>query len=124
MTAGTVKKSPVIVVKKKRQIMSVTENVPATPDREKTVPVVNDAAGLKPQPHPSGLTAKRRPATAAAPPCHAKCAISALRKRTTFTGNPSGHDAERQTNQQGGPYETHHHLLHVYLPGRLRHSQS
>ncbi|EBW3153383.1 hypothetical protein DPB66_18320, partial [Salmonella enterica subsp. enterica serovar Java] len=60
MTAGTVKKSPVIVVKKKRQITSVTENVPATPDSEKTVQTVNDAAGLKPQPHPSGLTKKQR----------------------------------------------------------------
>lgn len=34
MTAGAVKKSPVIVVKKKRQIAPVTENVPAAPDRE------------------------------------------------------------------------------------------
>ncbi|HHR8284244.1 TPA: ProQ/FINO family protein [Salmonella enterica subsp. enterica serovar Muenchen] len=62
MTAGAAKKSPVIVVKKKRQITltPVTENVPATPDSEKTVQAANDAAGLKPQPHPSGLTKKQR----------------------------------------------------------------
>ncbi|HGP2816109.1 TPA: ProQ/FINO family protein [Salmonella enterica] len=62
MTAGAVKKSPVIVVKKKRQmtLTPVTENVPATPDCEKTVQTANDAAGLKPQPHPSGLTKKQR----------------------------------------------------------------
>ncbi|HFW0075367.1 TPA: ProQ/FINO family protein, partial [Salmonella enterica subsp. enterica serovar Saintpaul] len=60
--AESVKKSPIIVVKKKRQmtLTPVTENVPATPDSEKTGQTVNDAAGLKPQPHPSGLTKKQR----------------------------------------------------------------
>ncbi|EAO8183348.1 hypothetical protein AHV57_21950 [Salmonella enterica] len=35
MTAGAVKKSPVIVVKKKRQIAPVTENVPAPAAQER-----------------------------------------------------------------------------------------
>lgn len=49
MTAGTVKQSPVIVVKKKRQIAPVTENVPATPYRENSPSAARSflSSGLK-----------------------------------------------------------------------------
>lgn len=64
MTAGTVKKSPVIVVKKKRQIAPVTENVPApaAQEREDLPPVASESPVVSPQPqtHPSGLTKKQR----------------------------------------------------------------
>ncbi|ECC1750795.1 hypothetical protein FNI40_26295 [Salmonella enterica subsp. diarizonae] len=62
MTAGTVKQSPVIVVKKKRQIAPVTENVPAAPDRENTPSAAGKSPVVSPQPqtHPSGLTKKQR----------------------------------------------------------------
>lgn len=62
MTAGTVKKTPVIVVKKKRQIAPVTENVPAAPDRENSPSVASESPVVSPQPqaHPSGLTKKQR----------------------------------------------------------------
>ncbi|EBZ9911648.1 hypothetical protein EIE01_23115 [Salmonella enterica subsp. enterica serovar Mikawasima] len=65
MTAGTVKKSPVIVVKKKRQIAPVTENVPAAPDREgeKIPSAVSESPVVvspQPQTHPSGLSKKQR----------------------------------------------------------------
>ncbi|EHX7012409.1 hypothetical protein K2A10_004648 [Salmonella enterica subsp. enterica serovar Concord] len=67
MTAGTVKKSPVIVVKKKRQftLSPVTENrpVPAAPDREDTPSSVSESPAVvstQPQTHPSGLTKKQR----------------------------------------------------------------
>lgn len=62
MTAGTVKQSPVIVVKKKRQIVPVTENVPAAPDRENSPSVASQSPVVSPQPqtHPSGLTKKQR----------------------------------------------------------------
>ncbi|HAF6279777.1 TPA: hypothetical protein G9F26_003972 [Salmonella enterica] len=60
MTTGTVKKSPVIMVKKKRQftLSPVTENrpAPAAPDREDIPSVVS----TQPQTHPSGLTKKQR----------------------------------------------------------------
>ncbi|EGJ3414568.1 hypothetical protein IHC78_001417 [Salmonella enterica subsp. houtenae] len=69
MTAGTVKKSPVIVVKKKRQFTlsptSVTENVaaPPAPDAEKiTAPVTEpptEGAEQLPSP-PSGMSKKQR----------------------------------------------------------------
>lgn len=62
MTAATVKKTPVIVVKKKRQIAPATENVPATPDRENSPSVAGESPVVSPQPqtHPSGLTKKQR----------------------------------------------------------------
>lgn len=66
MTTDTVKKSPVIVVKKKRQftLSPVTENrpVPAAPDREDLPPVASGSPVVSPQPqtHPSGLTKKQR----------------------------------------------------------------
>ncbi|EBG1931020.1 hypothetical protein FH551_26215 [Salmonella enterica] len=64
MTAGTVKKSPVIVVKKKRQIAPVTENVPApaAQEREDLPPVASESpvVSTQPQTHPSGLTKKQR----------------------------------------------------------------
>lgn len=64
MTAGTVKKSPVIVVKKKRQftLSPVTENIPAAPDRGKIPSSVSESPAVSPQPqtHPSGLTKKQR----------------------------------------------------------------
>ncbi|HFE7524086.1 TPA: ProQ/FINO family protein [Salmonella enterica subsp. enterica serovar Newport] len=64
MTAGTVKKSPVIVVKKKRQftLSPVTENIPAAPDRGKIPSSVSEspAVSQQPQTHPSGLTKKQR----------------------------------------------------------------
>lgn len=62
MTAGTVKKSPVIVVKKKRQTAPVTENVPAAPDRENSPSAASESPVVSPQPqtHPSGLTKKQR----------------------------------------------------------------
>ncbi|MDJ6543603.1 hypothetical protein LEC33_28805, partial [Salmonella enterica] len=66
MTAGTVKKSPAIVVKKKRQftLSPVTKNrpVPAAPDREKTPSAVSESpvVSTQPQTHPSGLTKKQR----------------------------------------------------------------
>ncbi|HCL5312766.1 TPA: hypothetical protein N2G38_005165 [Salmonella enterica] len=66
MTAGTVKKSPVIVVKKKRQftLSPVTENrpAPAAPDREKTPSAASESpvVSTQPQIHPSGLTKKQR----------------------------------------------------------------
>lgn len=69
MTAGTVKKSPVIVVKKKRQFTlspaPVTENVAATPasDAEKiTAPVTESPAeGAEQLPSPpSGMSKKQR----------------------------------------------------------------
>lgn len=62
MTAGTVKQSPVIVVKKKRQIVPVTENVPAAPDRENSPSAAGESPVVSPQPqtHPSGLTKKQR----------------------------------------------------------------
>ncbi|EDM1757743.1 hypothetical protein AH553_21695 [Salmonella enterica subsp. diarizonae] len=62
MPAGTVKKSPVIMVKKKRQITPVTENVPATPDRKKSPSAASKSPVVSPQPqtHPSGLTKKQR----------------------------------------------------------------
>ncbi|HAG0930793.1 TPA: hypothetical protein G8S40_004889 [Salmonella enterica] len=66
MTAGTVKKSPVIVVKKKRQftLSPVTENrpVPAAPDREDIPSAVSESpvVSTQPQTHPSGLTKKQR----------------------------------------------------------------
>lgn len=53
------------------------------------------------------LTAKHRPETVAAPPCHAKCATAVLRKKAIFTGNLPVHgvedDAERQINSRGLP---------------------
>lgn len=66
MTAGTVKKSPVIVVKKKRQLTlsptSVTENVaaPPAPDAEKKMTQVTEPPALKKQLPPSGLNKKQR----------------------------------------------------------------
>ncbi|ECI5214127.1 hypothetical protein DUQ17_19345 [Salmonella enterica subsp. diarizonae] len=66
MTAGTVKKSPVIVVKKKRQftLSPVTENrpAPAAPDREDIPSAVSEppVVSTQPQTHPSGLTKKQR----------------------------------------------------------------
>ncbi|HAK0381706.1 TPA: hypothetical protein H1O82_004432 [Salmonella enterica] len=64
MTAGAVKKSPVIVVKKKRQftLSPVTENIPAAPDRGKIPSSVSEspAVSQQPQTHPSGLTKKQR----------------------------------------------------------------
>ncbi|EDJ7126670.1 hypothetical protein CHK60_23360 [Salmonella enterica subsp. enterica serovar Stanley] len=66
MTAGTVKKTPVIVVKKKRQftLSPVAENrpVPATPDREDIPSAVSQSpvVSTQPQTHPSGLTKKQR----------------------------------------------------------------
>ncbi|ECA3795342.1 hypothetical protein FPE53_25320 [Salmonella enterica subsp. enterica] len=66
MTAGAVKKSPVIVVKKKRQftLSPVTENrhVPAAPDREETPSAVSESpvVSTQPQTHPSGLSKKQR----------------------------------------------------------------
>ncbi|EBX2707273.1 hypothetical protein DJ252_21485 [Salmonella enterica subsp. enterica serovar Uzaramo] len=66
MTAGTVKKSPVIVVKKKRQftLSPVTENrpAPAAPDREDIPSAVSESpvVSTQPQTHPSGLTKKQR----------------------------------------------------------------
>ncbi len=64
MTAGTVKKSPVIVVKEKRQftLSPVTENIPAAPDRGKIPSSVSESPAVSPQPqtHPSGLTKKQR----------------------------------------------------------------
>ncbi|ECZ8127594.1 hypothetical protein F8606_21545 [Salmonella enterica] len=66
MTAGTVKKSPVIVVKKKRQftLSPVAENrpVPAAPDREDIPSAVSESpvVSTQPQTHPSGLTKKQR----------------------------------------------------------------
>ncbi|EEU7751047.1 hypothetical protein HED96_004509 [Salmonella enterica] len=69
MTAGTVKKTPVIVVKKKRQFTlsptSVTENVAATPapDAEKITALVTEspAEGAEQPPSPpSGMSKKQR----------------------------------------------------------------
>ncbi|EDW4369292.1 hypothetical protein AA445_005346, partial [Salmonella enterica subsp. diarizonae] len=69
MTAGTVKKSPVIVVKKKRQFTlspaPVTENVAATPapasDAEKITAPVTEAEGAELLPSPqSGMSKKQR----------------------------------------------------------------
>ncbi|EFP3681408.1 hypothetical protein HPX80_005031 [Salmonella enterica] len=62
MTAGTVKKSPVIVVKKKRQIAPVTENLPATPDRKDIPSSGSESPVVSPQSqtHLSGLTKKQR----------------------------------------------------------------
>ncbi|ECZ8128478.1 hypothetical protein F8606_26525 [Salmonella enterica] len=67
MMAGTVKKSPVIVVKKKRQftLSPVTENrpAPAAPDREDIPSAASESPAVvstQPQTHPSGLTKKQR----------------------------------------------------------------
>ncbi|EKC3541000.1 hypothetical protein OD632_005186 [Salmonella enterica] len=66
MTAGAVKKTPVIVVKKKRQFTlsptSVTENVaaPPAPDAEKKMTQVTEPPALKKQLPPSGLNKKQR----------------------------------------------------------------
>ncbi|ECO1514566.1 hypothetical protein AC319_25110 [Salmonella enterica subsp. arizonae] len=64
MTAGAVKKSPVIVVKKKRQIAPVTENVPAPAAQEREdIPSTaseSTVVSMQPQTHPSGLTKKQR----------------------------------------------------------------
>ncbi|EAQ9806786.1 hypothetical protein EAN25_18790 [Salmonella enterica] len=66
MTAGAVKKTPVIVVKKKRQftLTPVTENVAATPvpasDAEKITAPVTEPPALKKQLPPSGLNKKQR----------------------------------------------------------------
>ncbi|EBW2367050.1 hypothetical protein CBJ60_004490 [Salmonella enterica subsp. enterica serovar Ajiobo] len=66
MTAGTVKKSPVIVVKKKRQftLSPVAENrpAPAAPDREDIPSAASESpvVSTQPQTHPSGLTKKQR----------------------------------------------------------------
>ncbi|ECC3917499.1 hypothetical protein CTQ69_26845 [Salmonella enterica subsp. diarizonae] len=64
MTAGAVKKSPVIVVKKKRQftLSPVTENRPVAPDREDISSAVSESSVVskQPQTHPSGLTKKQR----------------------------------------------------------------
>ncbi|EBD3901184.1 hypothetical protein CKP64_15370 [Salmonella enterica] len=62
MTAGTVKKSPVIVVKKKRQftLKPVTENVTPAPDAEITTAPVTEKPALKKQLPPSGLNKKQR----------------------------------------------------------------
>ncbi|EJT4008872.1 hypothetical protein N2T99_004274 [Salmonella enterica] len=68
MTAGAVKKTPVIVVKKKRQFTlspaPVTENVAATPvpasDAEKITAPVTEPPALKKQLPPSGLNKKQR----------------------------------------------------------------
>ncbi|EGX5146878.1 hypothetical protein DQ657_22275 [Salmonella enterica] len=64
MTAGMVKKSPVIVVKKKRQIAPVTENVPAhaAQEREDILSTASESTvvSMQPQTHPSGLTNKQR----------------------------------------------------------------
>ncbi|ECT5252979.1 hypothetical protein ATT74_25735 [Salmonella enterica subsp. enterica serovar Panama] len=64
MTAGAVKKSPVIVVKKKRQIAPVTENVPAPAAQEReNIPSTaseSTVVSMQPQTHPSGLTKKQR----------------------------------------------------------------
>ncbi|EHC7607601.1 hypothetical protein J7W50_004367 [Salmonella enterica] len=66
MTAGAVKKSPVIVVKKKRQftLSPVTENIPAltAPDRGDIPSAASESTVVSPQPqtHPSGLTKKQR----------------------------------------------------------------
>ncbi|EEP8814621.1 hypothetical protein HBZ99_005084, partial [Salmonella enterica subsp. enterica] len=62
--AGTAKKTPVIVVKKKRQftLTPVTENVaaPPAPDAEKKTAPVTEAPALKKQLPPSGLNKKQR----------------------------------------------------------------
>ncbi|EDW0701306.1 hypothetical protein KV01_005856, partial [Salmonella enterica subsp. enterica] len=62
--AGTAKKTPVIVVKKKRQftLTPVTENVmaPPAPDAEKTTTPVTETPPLKKQLPPSGLNKKQR----------------------------------------------------------------
>ncbi|EJI4858810.1 hypothetical protein RTS15_004857 [Salmonella enterica] len=64
MMAGAAKKTPVIVVKKKRQftLTPVTENVAAqpAPDAEKTTVPVTEAPALKKQLPPSGLNKKQR----------------------------------------------------------------
>ncbi|HHR3735518.1 TPA: ProQ/FINO family protein [Salmonella enterica] len=64
MTAGAVKKSPVIVVKKKRQIAPVTENVPApaAQEREDIPSTASESPVVSPQPqtHPPGLSKKQR----------------------------------------------------------------
>ncbi|EDU3770990.1 hypothetical protein DAX92_27460 [Salmonella enterica subsp. enterica] len=64
MTAGPVKKSPVIVVKKKRQftLTPVTKNVaaPPAPDAEKTTAPLTEPPALKKQLPPSGLNKKQR----------------------------------------------------------------
>ncbi|HAU2960806.1 TPA: hypothetical protein JC757_004713 [Salmonella enterica subsp. diarizonae] len=64
MTAVTVKKSPVIVVKKKRQftLSPVTENRLAAPDREETPSTASESPVVSTQPltHLSGLTKKQR----------------------------------------------------------------
>lgn len=66
MTAGTVKKSPVIVVKKKRQftLSPVAENRPASaaPDREDIPSAASESPVVSTQPQilPSGLTKKQR----------------------------------------------------------------
>ncbi len=67
MTAGTVKKTPVIVVKKKRQftLSPVAENrpVPVVPDREDIPSAASKSPAVvstQPQTHPSGLTKKQR----------------------------------------------------------------
>lgn len=68
MTAGAVKKTPVIVVKKKRQFTlspaPVTENVAAMPapasDAEKITAPVAETPALKKQLPPSGLNKKQR----------------------------------------------------------------
>ncbi|EAM8425488.1 hypothetical protein RF20_26170 [Salmonella enterica] len=62
--AGTPKKTPVIVVKKKRQFTltptSVTENVAPAPDTEKITAPVAETPPLKKQLPPSGLNKKQR----------------------------------------------------------------
>ncbi|EJA5030587.1 hypothetical protein MU985_005261 [Salmonella enterica] len=62
--AGTAKKTPVIVVKKKRQftLSPVTENVaaPPAPDTEKITAPVAETPALKKQLPPSGLNKKQR----------------------------------------------------------------
>lgn len=60
--ADTAKKTPVIVVKKKRQftLTPVTENVVPAPDAEKKTTPVTEAPALKKQLPPSGLNKKQR----------------------------------------------------------------
>ncbi|EJQ8148454.1 hypothetical protein N8J30_005078 [Salmonella enterica subsp. enterica serovar Newport] len=66
MTAGTVKKTPVIMVKKKRQftLSPVAENrpVPVVPDGEDIPSAASESpvVSTQPQTHPSGLTKKQR----------------------------------------------------------------
>lgn len=62
MTAGTVKQSPVIVVKKKRQTVPVTENVPAAPDRENSPSVASGSPVVSPQPQTPPLRTDKKTA--------------------------------------------------------------